>query len=84
MPVKQGIRRHLSFKNKSTANPNYEPSGVTSNVDSNENDSIIPLLPKDARKAAVKMAKGMIVYSLNFSVILFHFHSHSHPFHTQH
>jgi hypothetical protein len=58
-PGKQGLKRHLSFKSKHTVNQNYEPSGVTSSTNSAENDIKIPLLPNDARKAAVKMAKGI-------------------------
>jgi hypothetical protein len=65
------LKRHLSFKSKYAVNQNYEPSGVTSNTNAAENDTKIPLLPKDTRKAAAKMAKGikLILYP-NFPIIL--------------
>ena len=65
-PTKQGLKRHLSFKNKYTVNQNYEPSGVTSDLNNTDENAKIPLLPKDARKAAVKMAKGNFLNFLHF------------------
>jgi hypothetical protein len=72
-PLKQGHKRHFSFKNnKYTVNQNYEPSGVNANISpDNSNSASIPLLPKDARKVAAKMAKGMSFFyqlsGLNYS-----------------
>jgi hypothetical protein len=64
-PAKTGLRRHLSFRR---GHYNVTKSNVdsTDNLDNSPTSALIPLLPKDARKVAVKMIKGWVSFDFHF------------------
>lgn len=62
LPLKSGIKRHFSFrKQQYTVNYNYDTSNpVQLNQSQQDQQQIVPLMPKEARKVAAKMVKGML------------------------